>query len=92
MNCDKILVFDRRCTDERWVYDLLYDGCLTYNNQYWCVCSSNYCNGGDLASIRGKDDCSSNPCPSGSLCLDTFEGFKCMCQPWQSTCTYRKIN
>lgn len=84
-------VSDRRCTDEKWVYELLNDGCLTYNNQYWCVCSSNYCNGGDIRSIRGNDDCSRNPCPQGSLCLDTYEGFKCMCPPWQPSCTYRKL-
>jgi hypothetical protein len=81
-------ISDRTCADERWVDELLYDGCLTYLNQYWCICSSTFCNGGDLQSIRGKDDCSKNPCPSGSLCLDTYEGFKCMCPPWQPSCTY----
>ena len=85
-------VFDRRCTETRdkWIYELLYDGCLTYNNQYWCVCSSNFCNGGDLSSIRGNDDCSRNPCPSGSLCLDTHDGFRCMCDPSKPTCTYQQ--
>jgi len=77
------IVTDRRCTDERWVHELLFDGCLSYNNETWCVCSSSYCNGGDLKSIRGDDDCSNNPCPSGSVCLDTVEGYKCMCPPWQ---------
>jgi hypothetical protein len=84
----EIKVTDRRCTDERWVYELLYDGCLTYANQYWCICSSSFCNGGNVTSIRGKDDCSANPCPTGAMCLDTYEGFKCMCPPWQPSCTY----
>ncbi|CAF1670262.1 unnamed protein product, partial [Adineta ricciae] len=38
---------DRRCTDEQWVRDLLVDGCLTYNGQYWCMCSTDLCNSGD---------------------------------------------
>lgn len=48
-----ILVTDRRCTDERWVRDLLVDGCLTYEDHYWCMCSTDLCNSGDFASIRG---------------------------------------
>ncbi|CAF3969298.1 unnamed protein product, partial [Adineta steineri] len=79
---------DRRCTDERWVNDLLVDGCLTYNNLYWCMCSTDLCNSGDFNSIRGYDDCSNNPCPSGTVCLDTKEGFSCICPPWQADCTY----
>ncbi len=46
-------VTDRRCTDEQWVRDLLVDGCLTYNGQYWCMCSTDLCNSGDFTSIRG---------------------------------------
>ena len=46
-------VTDRRCTDEQWVRDLLVDGCLTYNGQYWCMCSTDLCNSGDFNSIRG---------------------------------------
>ncbi|CAF2700607.1 unnamed protein product [Rotaria sp. Silwood2] len=81
-------VTDRRCTDERWVRDLLVDGCLTYNGLYWCMCSTDLCNSGDFSSIRGFDDCSSNPCPSGTICLDTKDGFSCICPPWQDDCTY----
>lgn len=22
------------------------------------------------------------------MCLDTFDGFKCMCAPWEPSCTY----
>ncbi len=47
-------VTDRRCTDERWVRDLLVDGCLTYNGLYWCMCSTDLCNSGDFNSIRGR--------------------------------------
>lgn len=100
-------VTDRRCTDERWVRDLLVDGCLTYNGKYWCMCSTDLCNSGDFNSIRGKrawmrstefdcrwsiylgfDDCSNSPCPSGTVCLDTKDGFSCICPPWQDDCTY----
>jgi hypothetical protein len=83
-----LIVIERSCANERWVDELLYDGCLTYSNQYLCICTSSFCNGGDIQSIRGKDDCSKNLCPSGSLCLDTHEGFRCMCPPWQPSCTY----
>ncbi len=38
----------------------------------------------------GFDDCSSNPCPSGTICLDTKDGFSCICPPWQDDCTYGK--
>ena len=82
-------VLSRKCMDNDWVSELLYDGCFKYNNEYLCVCSSSYCNGGNLQSIRGNDDCARNPCPAGSMCLDTHDGFKCMCPPWQSSCTYR---
>ena len=44
---------DPRCTEERWVRDLLVDGCLIYNDQYWCMCSTDLCNSGDFTSIRG---------------------------------------
>ncbi|RNA00791.1 endothelin-converting enzyme 1 isoform X2, partial [Brachionus plicatilis] len=81
-------ISDRSCTDEPWLNNLLYDGCLTYSNKYWCICSSDYCNDGNLTAIRGNDDCSLNPCPVGSMCLDTFDGFKCMCAPWEPSCTY----
>jgi len=47
------LVTDRRCTNEHWIRDLLVDGCLTYNDQYWCMCSTDLCNSGDFTSIRG---------------------------------------
>lgn len=40
--------------------------------------------------IIGFDDCSSNPCPLGTVCLDTKDGFSCICPPWQSDCTYGK--
>ncbi|CAF4792808.1 unnamed protein product, partial [Rotaria socialis] len=81
-------VNDRRCTDERWVRDLLVDGCLTYNSLYWCMCSTDLCNSGDFNSIRGFDDCSTNPCPPSTICLDTKDGFSCICPPWQEDCTY----
>ena len=48
-------VTDRRCTSEPWVRDLLVDGCLTYNGQYWCMCSTDLCNSGDFTSIRGMN-------------------------------------
>ncbi len=104
-------VNDRRCTEERWVRDLLVDGCLTYNGQYWCMCSTDLCNSGDFTSIRGMlnfekttrfslddtiyckigyDDCSNDPCPSGTICLDTRDGFTCICPPWQDECVYGK--
>lgn len=83
-------VVQRDCLADDWVNELLYDGCLTYKNEYLCICSSSYCNSADLTSIRGNDDCSASPCPTGSICLDTHDGFKCMCPPWQSSCTYRK--
>ncbi len=51
----KFQVTDRRCTEERWVRDLLVDGCLTYNGQYWCMCSTDLCNSGDFISIRGTE-------------------------------------
>lgn len=40
----------------------------------------------------GFDDCSTNPCPSGTICLDTKDGFSCICPPWQEDCTYCKKN
>lgn len=85
-----ILAIKRQCFHDEWVNELLYDGCLNYKNEYICICSSSYCNGNSIKSIRGENDCESNPCPSGSICLDTYDGFKCMCPPWESSCTYRK--
>jgi hypothetical protein len=38
----------------------------------------------------GFDDCSHNPCPSGTICLDTKDGFSCICPPWKDGCTYGK--
>ena len=38
----------------------------------------------------GYDDCSNDPCPSGTMCLDTKDGFSCICPPWQDDCTYCK--
>jgi hypothetical protein len=35
----------------------------------------------------GYEDCSKNPCQDGTLCLDTKEGFTCICAPWQEDCT-----
>jgi hypothetical protein len=52
------------------------------------MCSTSLCNGGDIDSIRGQDDCSKNPCPTGSVCYDTLQGFKCMCPPWEPSCTH----
>ena len=86
------LVPDRRCTNEQWVRDLLVDGCLTYHDQYWCLCSTDLCNAGDFTTIRGYDDCSNDPCPSGTVCLDTRDGFTCICPPWQEDCTYGKCS
>ena len=47
------LVHERQCTSERWARELLADGCLTYMKSYWCMCSADSCNGGDVDSIRG---------------------------------------
>jgi hypothetical protein len=80
---------------------------------YWCMCSSDMCNGGDLDSIRGcietkifraffwyrrvlyyylgYEDCLRNPCQDGTICLDTKEGFTCICAPWQEDCTRCKF-
>jgi hypothetical protein len=41
-------------------------------------------------SKLGFDDCSINPCPSGTICLDTKDGFSCICPPWHDDCTYGK--
>ena len=35
----------------------------------------------------GFEDCSKNPCQDGTICLDTKEGFTCICAPWQEDCT-----
>lgn len=48
-----LLVTERQCTSERWARELLADGCLSYMKSYWCMCSSDMCNGADLESIRG---------------------------------------
>ena len=40
--------------------------------------------------LLGYDDCSNDPCPSGTICLDTKDGFSCICPPWQDDCTYGK--
>ena len=48
-----LLVTERQCTSERWTRELLADGCITYMKAYWCMCSSDMCNGADLESIRG---------------------------------------
>ena len=40
----------------------------------------------------GYDDCSNDPCPSGTTCLDTKDGFTCICPPWQDDCTYCESN
>lgn len=42
----------------------------------------------NLDFISGYDDCSNDPCPSGTVCLDTRDGFSCICPPWQDECTY----
>lgn len=81
------------CNDNqhKWIDSILYDGCLYYQNEYICMCSSNFCNGDSIESIRGDDDCSMKEiCPDGSVCLDTNKGYKCICPPWNATCTYRK--
>ncbi|CAF0865424.1 unnamed protein product [Rotaria sordida] len=78
---------ERQCTTQQWARELLADGCITYMQTYWCMCSSDMCNGGDLDSIRGFEDCSKNPCQDGTICLDTKEGFNCICAPWQDDCT-----
>ena len=36
----------------------------------------------------GYDDCSNDPCPSSTVCLDTKDGFSCICPPWKEDCTY----
>lgn len=41
-----------------------------------------------MITILGYDDCSNDPCPSGTTCLDTKDGFSCICPPWQDDCTY----
>ncbi len=38
----------------------------------------------------GYDDCSNDPCPSSTICLDTKDGFSCICPPWYDECTYCK--
>lgn len=38
----------------------------------------------------GYDDCSNDPCPSSTVCLDTKDGFSCICPPWQEDCIYSK--
>ena len=40
-----------------------------------------------LEIILGYEDCSKNPCQDGTICLDTKEGFTCICAPWQEDCT-----
>jgi hypothetical protein len=37
--------------------------------------------------FSGYEDCSKNPCQGGMICLDTKEGFTCICAPWQEDCT-----
>jgi hypothetical protein len=51
-------------------------------NKFW------YCS--KFCLKLGYDDCSNEPCPSGTLCLDTKDGFSCICPPWQDECTYCK--
>jgi len=53
LNSRKYLVTERQCTTEQWTSELLTDGCISYMKTYWCMCSSDMCNGGDLESIRG---------------------------------------
>lgn len=81
---------ERRCSQENWSNNLIEDGCITHQNQYMCFCSSNFCNGKNITAIRGTRDCMANTCPNGSMCLDTLTGYKCICPPWNPTCTYRK--
>jgi len=40
----------------------------------------------------GFEDCSANPCKDETICLDTKEGFTCICPPWQEDCTRCKIS
>jgi hypothetical protein len=63
-----------------------------YKEIYYCFCSSNFCNGRNITHIRGQLDCSSNTCPNGSICLDTSSGYKCLCPPWNPSCTYRTLD
>jgi hypothetical protein len=41
--------------------------------------------------LLGYEDCSKNPCQDGTICLDTKEGFTCICAPWQEDCTRCKF-
>jgi hypothetical protein len=88
---ENYIVKNRFCNKNYdWLKNVLYDGCFTYNNEYICSCSSNFCNGDSIESIRGHDDCSQTDiCPTGSMCLDTNQGYKCLCPPWSNKCTYR---
>jgi hypothetical protein len=85
-------VLERTCSEEKWSNELLEDGCIMYKDIYYCFCSSNFCNGKNVTLVRGELDCSANSCPNGSICLDTQQSFKCLCPPWNPSCTYRKRN
>ncbi len=87
-NSTKIL--HRTCSEEKWSYGIMYDGCLDYQNEYVCFCSGNFCNGKNISLIRGEPDCNPNQCPSGSICFDTFKGYECLCPPWNPSCSFRK--
>lgn len=31
--------------------------------------------------LTDKDECESNPCPDGSVCMDHIDGYQCKCLP-----------
>jgi hypothetical protein len=63
---------------------------VVYEGQNLCFCSNNMCNGQNVTSIRGYDDCSMHSCPNSSVCFDTYEGYKCICPPWDPACIESK--
>jgi hypothetical protein len=83
------VVLERFCPKEKWAIELLEDGCITYEGQYICYCSSDFCNANNISSIRGDLNCSSQICPNNSVCYDTLTALKCTCPPWDPSCEDR---
>jgi hypothetical protein len=86
-----LTVLERFCSSESWSKELLEDGCLSRDGQYYCFCSSENCNAANVTNIRGVDNCLINSCPNSSICYDTIESYKCMCAPWDASCLEQQL-
>ncbi len=59
-----------------------------YNNNFRCVCPTNY--SGRTCKIHIRNDCASSPCYSNATCENLPDGYRCYC-PSNDLCDKTKI-